>query len=88
MESRSTKELLELLLQRQDLFVKGLCSWVILMHIDNQISFSEQCRLQNYIEKHPPLIYKLNIRAGYYWKVGEIKPRIKWINKHIKKLGR
>jgi hypothetical protein len=22
--------------------------------------------------------------SGYYWKEGDIKPRIKWIQKHIK----
>lgn len=83
---RSIKELLQLMLDNQESFDKGLCHWVKYMYIDGLISNKEFMLLSSYIDINPPFIYKIYRRhRGYYWKPGNIKPRIDWIKKHIKK---
>ena len=73
----------------------GLCKWVINMEVDSLITLEEAILLSSYINNNPPFIYKMyrffnNLYRGfthepYYWKPGNIKPRIAWIKKHIKK---
>ncbi len=85
---RSIKELLELMLDNQQLFTDGLCCWAITLRWQGKINNVEQLRLHFYIKDNPPLLVylrKIIMNGGYYWKPGDIAPRIKWINKHIKK---
>lgn len=65
---------------------KGLCKWVINMDMASLITIEEAILLNSYIHNNPPLIYKIYRRHGvYYWKPGDIQPRIAWIKKHIEK---
>lgn len=87
---RTIKELLEIMLENKDLFKNGLCSWVVLLYSYDRISNKEYLILMEYIENNRPSIFSsLNsflsqISNSYYWKSGDINPRIKWIQKHIK----
>lgn len=82
-KERSINELLWLMLYHQEEFRSGLCEWVDEMYY--HITFGESRKLEKYIkENRPKNIYWL-IKDDYYWEFGDIKPRIKWIKKHIKK---
>jgi hypothetical protein len=87
---RTIKELLELMLENKGLFTHGLCKWILLLYFNDEISRKEYLTLMNYIENNrPSILSSLNCflsqaSSAYYWKEGDIKPRIKWIQKHIK----
>lgn len=86
---RSIKELLEIMLDNQQEFTHGLCSWIGNLRYEHIISHSEFLLLKIYIYENRPnkfssiSAYK-NRNSGFYWKRKDIKPRIKWIKKHIK----
>jgi hypothetical protein len=89
---RSIKELLELMLQHQELFKSGLCHWVGRLHCHGVylISFDEYYVLKRYIKENRPskyfsLVAYKHRNSDFYWELGCIHPRIKWIKKHIKK---
>ena len=93
---RSIKELLEVMLDSKGLFGSGLCLWNIRLYTRDIISHDEHIVLKNYIHSNrPPFYDNLTIfghtirrddpKSYYYWKQGDIKPRIKWIQKHIAK---
>jgi hypothetical protein len=88
---RTEKELLKLMLERQDQFAKGLCLWVTLLNWSGIITYDECCLLEEYIHNNRPSMFSSlsafkNRRGYYYWNKGDITPRIKWINKQIEKL--
>lgn len=91
---RSRKELGQLLLDNQDLFYNGLCTWVSgLYHTKRLINGDEQDLLMILISSKSPLFIPLlnNIynpdrkeySSAFYWEKGYIEPRIKWIKKHL-----
>jgi hypothetical protein len=88
---RTIKESLEVMLENKDLFNKGLCNWAEKLYYRNIITGSEQSKLKNYIDENRPFMLssistmcEIIKHTDYYWKEGDIKPRIKWIQKHIK----
>lgn len=91
-QNRSIKELLQVMLDNQDSFITGLCHWVNKLYfIDGKISVWELYQLEIYIDKNKPMFtwYSLTGKSNaYWWKRGDIEPRIKWIKKHIKKLNK
>ena len=82
-KDRTIKELLELLLENQHLFDSGLCIWAFELSTECQISIQEENMLYMYIKNNRPI--NLRYFKGYYWPIGNIKPRIEWIKEHIKK---
>jgi hypothetical protein len=82
---RTTKELLEIMLKNEGYFNCGLCDWVSRLFINNIISLDEKYKLKTYIRENKPFNWRTFLKSAYYWKPGNIKPRIKWIKKHIKK---
>ena len=92
MEPRSIKELLQVMLANQDLFKTGLCNWSLQLEIWSIISEEEEMLLKDYIWENRPSKWS-SVDAfkrrndTYYWVCGDIQPRIKWIEKHIKKLS-
>ena len=91
---RTTKELLEVMLEHQDKFRLGLCIWTQELRLYRIISFSECVHLKDYIKNNRPSTFsswdyfKYSFSGSrFYWEASEIKPRIKWIKKHIKKLS-
>lgn len=93
---RSIKELLELMLDNKDLFRSGLCQWNSSLCASDIITWDEHIVLKNYIRSNRPPFYdnftifchtirRDNPAHHYYWEQRDIKPRIKWIQKHIAK---
>lgn len=91
---RTIKELLELMLKYKTLFSDGLCLWTYRLCEHNIISPKEYESLRKYIKYNPPdyfswtnFVKSHNKRGTYYFPSSEIKPRIYWIKKHIKRLS-
>lgn len=89
---RTIKELLQLMLDNQDKFESGLCSWRqnLRWFDEAYLTNDENELLCNYIKQNRPSKWSsmqafLHSDDEYYWKYGDIKPRIKWIKEHIKK---
>jgi hypothetical protein len=85
-EERTIKELLQLMLEHQGLFRDGLCYWARILYYTDKITFEEHSALYKYINENRPKNLSWFFRSAYYWKYGNIKPRIKWIKKHIARL--
>ena len=85
-EERTIKELLQLMLEHQELFNNGLCLWVGRLYWCNCITSTESKSLSVYIQKNRPKNFYWLTGDEYYWKYGDIQPRIKWIKKHIARL--
>jgi len=81
---RTEKELLELMLQYQVYFQTGMCNWVERFYAFDLIDESEYKLLYNYIQNHEP---EETNDILYWWPVGELQPRIDWINEQIKLLS-
>ena len=95
--TRSTKELLELLLTEKSNFHCGLCNLIIDLNYKEIINRKERIILRNYIENNPPFntytLYAVlggdySERTYYYWEAGNFAPRERWIKKQIKKLSK
>ena len=87
---RSIKELLAVMLEHKSLFINGLCLWASDLNWRGIISHDEFRLLQQYIDNNRPSKYSslsaFNYRhSSFYWKCGDIIPRVKWINKHLQK---
>jgi hypothetical protein len=88
---RTIKQLLEVMLQNQEYFCFGLCGWTRDLYFYDKITCEEKRIMESYIDNNKPSIFssldsfRTQLKTGYYWKSGDITPRIKWINKHIKR---
>ena len=82
MENRSIKELLQLMLDNKQFFENGLCIWCINLSIYRLINIKESILLKEYIKSNPKKGF--TNQQVYWWKRGVIKPRIEWIEEHIK----
>ena len=93
-KNKTIKELLQLMLEHQELFDEGLCNWKSSLMHKSLISLEEYFMLKNYIRENKPSIFsswnvfkhRIFISYGFYWTPGKIKPRVKWIKKHIARL--
>ncbi len=86
--TRTIKELLTVMLENEHLFERGLCSWVYNCYKNLLINGLEWDKLHFYIKDNSPFTIHRVITldyTGYYWRIGNIKPRIRWIKRHIKK---
>lgn len=78
------------MLDNTDSFDMGLCYWAVIMCQTNIITVKEYFDLLDYINNNRPSKFS-SIEAfkyrnrRFYWESGNIKPRIKWLQKHIKK---
>lgn len=82
-KERTIKELLQLMLRRQCEFSDGLCIWVKNMYWEDEITKTEGNKLHKYIKENRPKNLYWLMKFDFYWKFDDIKPRIKWIKKHI-----
>jgi len=81
---RTIKQLLQLMLDNKQMFQYGLCglSWSILSN--NLITREEYRLLTKYIHDNKPFtLHDFFVNDNFYWKRGNIKPRIKWLKHHI-----
>lgn len=89
---RTTKKLLQIMLDNTDCFKDGLCNWVSKLYFKDIITLEERRFLTKYISSNKPFLLGNFYRffswlarcEAYYWEPHKIKPRIKWIKKHIK----
>lgn len=79
--------------------VYGLCHYNSIMYDRGLITYEEYDKILDYITDNPPLRYKLAYlidsaifndyvfcrHAGFYWKSGVKRPRLKWLKKHMKR---
>lgn len=77
---RKHKELLQVFLDNQDLFKIGLCSWTANLLVKSKINRKEYLYLSAIIEENEIE----SIYGSYYWEPKKIKPRIKFLKKHLK----
>lgn len=90
---RTIKELLQVMLDNQQYFEDGLCSWVTDLYWESKfklITHNEVAKIKAYITENRPSKFSSisafkNRHREYYWEVGNINPRIEWLKKHIKK---
>ncbi len=80
---RTIKQLLQLMLEHQEYFEKGLCmcKWIEELYIDRIIEFEEWNALNKYIGKYRPVTKPV---WDVWWPKGQLRPRLEWINEHIK----
>ena len=85
--TRSIKELLQVMLDNIENLSGGLCSLGFHMMAYKTITSDELQLLLEYIIKNRPYnLYRIfGIYKSYYWKPGKIKPRLRWLKRHIKK---
>lgn len=88
---RTIKELLQVMLNNPDTFRMSLCIWSSDLWINHDLYTTEEFNcIVNYIQNNRPhkfssiLVFKYRKR-NFFWKPGDIKPRIEWLKKHIKK---
>jgi hypothetical protein len=84
---RSIKELLKILLEQiknRD-NVKSLCFLYEDLYQEGILNFDESMLLDYYMENNTPTTWYIIIGNEFWWKPFKMKPRIKWLKKHIKK---
>lgn len=91
---RSNKELQQILLDNIHTFDTGLCKWLSELYLNDIITTEELDYILVLFEKNRPhykFYHKLfnpdkiqPKESIYWWKMGYIKPRIKFIKKHLK----
>jgi len=81
---RSIKTLLELLLDNQQFFCTGLCSWIKSLYSCGFINLGEYNLLIDYLEIHKPNLEQNKKKRLYWWPMCVLKYRVKWIEEHIK----
>ena len=89
-KGRNIKELLQLMLDNKYFFKEGLCYWKNELYLYDLITKQERATLHDYIRNNRPSMFSsidafFHGESGYYWKCGDVRPRIKWLKKHIKK---
>lgn len=87
---RTTKELLEIMLQNIIVFKYGLCYMASCIRRRGLINDSEYLFLLGYIGNNRPSKYSsigayLSTDSNYYWPKGWKRPRVRWLKHHIKK---
>ncbi len=82
---RTTKQLLEVMLENIDMLKSGLCRLSHnLYYYTDKMSYNEMGNVQYYMSLFLP-----ETKAdGYCWPIGEKEPRIKWLKEQIEKLSK
>lgn len=92
MQTRTEKELLELMLAKKQLITAGLCALNNELFNRRLITDIEYELIQRYVKGNRPSPFSSlsALRCSnslWYWPRGKVTPRVKWIKKHIKKLS-
>ena len=91
-KERNIKELLQVMLDNTRFLRRGLCFYVQSLQNELLLDSHEGKMLLVYIKHNRPSKWSSlnafrNCNIIFYWDDGDIKPRIKWIKKHIKKVS-
>jgi hypothetical protein len=92
MKVRTQKELLEVMLANIGSLRSGLCFLNGELFTQRIINYQEHVIINGYIRNNKPSMFSswnafINSNSGFYWSRGDVKPRIKWLKQHIKKLS-
>lgn len=81
-KSRSILELLELLLKEilDGNLRTGMCGIALHKHLHNNMTDHEYFNICAYISNSRP---GSGENRAYFWPIGNDKPRIEWLNRHI-----
>ena len=87
---RNIKDLLQVMLSHQYLFTVGMCMWSIDLYNKDLISSQEDDLLRKYIRDNRPSAFSswsalTHVTDAFFWKKGDITPRVKWLEKQINK---
>lgn len=73
-----------LILQNEYWFRTGLCEWIHNIY-GSKNKFKNINLLERYLKSNRPItLNRLFTPSVYWWKKGDIVPRVKWIKKQIK----
>ena len=86
MTTRSIKQLLQLLLDNQQLFITGICNWNLQLLHSGIITSLEVTKAIRYLEDNLPT-RQYGSNDMYSWPPFKIEPRIAWIQEQIKLLS-
>jgi hypothetical protein len=75
---RPPKELLQVFLDNQDIFLTGLCAWAHGMFLEGNITEEEEKYIGCLIQQHPDYNPLLLI-----WEPYKIQPRIDWLKENL-----
>lgn len=68
----------------------GMCLTIHHLRVFNLISYDEELKIKNFIQKNRPhkgQHYNKNFKySAYWWLPGDIKSRVSWLNSKIKQL--
>jgi hypothetical protein len=92
MQTRTEKELLEVMLTNIHILKGGLCFFNDQLYSRRLITDDEHAIIHKYIKNNRPSKFSsLNAlwcsNTRWYWTRGTVKHRIKWLKHHIKKLS-
>jgi hypothetical protein len=82
---RTTKELLAVMLESINKTKTGLCGLCLKLYQVDIINHLEYEELLRYIKEHRPFNLHYMIGNPYYWGKGKLKPRKRWLKRHIRR---
>ncbi len=77
------------MLDNKQLFSKCLCNWLERINNENLITEEEYHKIDEYIMDNLLMVEESNFidphnkNISYVWEIGDIKPRISWLEHHI-----
>jgi hypothetical protein len=85
-DMRDIKTLLTLLRDHIQIHgvITGLCSELYVIRRREEMTWGELQSLEYYLDTHEPLC---PLWHPYWWKPGNAAPRVRWLNRQIKKQG-
>jgi hypothetical protein len=90
---RTEKQLLEVMLSNIHQLLGGLCYLNDRLYSQRIITSQEHAVISRYIRYNRPSMFSSwnafeNWGGRFYWSIDNIEHRVKWLNKHIKKLSK
>lgn len=83
---KTKREIMEIVLEEfKNHIHKGLCQASYVAHNRGNLSWHERYIFKNYLYAHKPFIARLT-NSLFFWEQYKKRPRIKWLEKHIKQL--
>lgn len=92
MTTRPISQLLQLVLNNFNSNCSGLCINISNLYYNDIITWEENIKLKDYVRENRPKYNFFSAKFNgvnppenmFFWEPFEVKPRIKWLKKHIK----
>lgn len=86
---KTNKEILKLMLNHIHLLESGLCGLVYIICRLQVITANEDIKALEYIKRNRPktkskLADPSRLNTHYYWELGKVEPRVRWLKYHIR----